>query len=252
MIDGIQSLNGTVKGLSSEQIAHAVIDVKGQVDKYAPVFIYGKINPLSEQAYTDITLNFQGIELTTFSPYSGKFAGYTIEKGMLALELNYRLSQKILKGENHIVMDQFTLGENVESPDATKLPVRLAIAILKDSRGVIDIDLPVRGEGEELSFVSFAPGSNSLSQEQQSKLAKLAKALGDRPQLRLDVVRQQSSPTVKHSLSAQSWLVFVLRRLPLLKARLPKMNKSVYSNFTAVLSIKKILMIWYCRLTRLG
>jgi hypothetical protein len=222
---GVQNLNGTIKGLSSEQIAHAVIDLKGQVDKYAPVFIYGKINPLSEQAYTDITLNFQGIELTTFSPYSGKFAGYTIEKGRLALELNYRLSQKILKGENHIVMDQFTLGEKVESPDATKLPVRLAIAILKDSRGVIDIDLPVRGdlndpefslaplilkaivnlivkaatapfkllaslvggEGEELSFVSFAPGSNSLSQEQQSKLAKLAKALGDRPQLRLDL-----------------------------------------------------------------
>lgn len=222
---GVQNLNGTIKGLSSEQIAHAVIDLKGQVDKYAPVFIYGKINPLSEQAYTDITLNFQGIELTTFSPYSGKFAGYTIEKGRLTLELNYKLSQKILKGENHIVMDQFTLGEKVESPDATKLPVRLAIAILKDSRGVIDIDLPVRGdlndpefslaplilkaivnlivkaatspfkllaslvggEGEELSFVSFAPGSNSLSQEQQSKLAKLAKALGDRPQLRLDL-----------------------------------------------------------------
>lgn len=222
---GVQNLKGTVKGLSSDQIAHADIDVKGQVDKYAPVFIYGKINPLSEQAYTDITLNFQGIELTTFSPYSGKFAGYAIEKGRLSLELNYKLSQKILKGENHIVMDQFTLGDKVESPAATKLPVRLAIAILKDSRGMIDIDLPVRGdlndpefslaplilkaivnlivkaatapfkllaalvggEGEDLSFVSFVPGSDSLSQEQQSKLVRLAKALGDRPQLRLDL-----------------------------------------------------------------
>ncbi|BBO16585.1 conserved hypothetical protein [Candidatus Brocadia pituitae] len=222
---GIQNLNGTVKGLSSEQLARADIDLKGQVDKYAPVFIQGKINPLSDQAFTDIVMNFQGIDLTTFSPYSGRFAGYKIEKGKLTLELHYKLSEKILIGENHVVMDQFTLGERVEGPDATKLPVRLAIAILKDSRGVIDINLPVRGdlndpefslaplilkafvglivkaatapfkmlgalvggEGEELGFISFAPGSSSLSQEQQEKLAKLAKALGNRPQLTLDL-----------------------------------------------------------------
>lgn len=222
---GIQNLNGTVKGLSSEQLARADIDLKGQVDKYAPVFIQGKINPLSGQAFTDIVMNFQGIDLTTFSPYSGRFAGYKIEKGKLTLELHYKLSEKILIGENHVVMDQFTLGERVEGPDATKLPVRLAIAILKDSRGIIDINLPVRGdlndpefslaplilkafvglivkaatapfkmlgalvggEGEELGFISFAPGSSSLSQEQQEKLAKLAKALGNRPQLTLDL-----------------------------------------------------------------
>lgn len=222
---GIHNLNGTIKGLSSEQLAHADIDLKGQVDKYAPVVIQGKINPLSEEAFTDIIMNFQGIELTTFSPYSGKFAGYTIEKGKLSLELHYKLSEKLLIGENHIIMDQFTLGEKVGGPDATKLPVRLAIAILKDSRGVIDIDLPVRGdlndpefrlgplilnalvnlivkaatspfkmlgalvggEGEEMDFVSFAPGSGSLSPDQQAKLGKLAKALGSRPQLTLEL-----------------------------------------------------------------
>ncbi|MBW7897402.1 AsmA family protein [Candidatus Brocadiaceae bacterium B188] len=222
---GIQDLNGTIKGLSSEQLARAEIDLKGYVDKYAPVTIQGKINPLSDQAFTDINMNFQGIELTTFSSYSGKFAGYKIEKGKLTLELHYKLSEKILIGENHIVMNQFTLGEKVDGPDVTKLPVRLAIAILKDSRGIIDINLPVRGdlndpkfrfgplilktlvnlvvkaatapfkmlgalvgsEGEELSFVSFAPGSDSLSQEQQTKLSRLAKALASRPQLRLDL-----------------------------------------------------------------
>lgn len=243
----IQNLNGTVKGLSSEQPEHADIDLKGQVDNYAPVFIQGKINPLSEQAYTDITMNFQGIELTTFSPYSGKYAGYKIEKGRLTLGLHYKLSQKILIGENHIVMDQFTLGEKVESPDATKLPVRLAIALLKDSRGVIDINLPVHGdlndpefslgplilkafvnlivkattapfkflvslvggEGEELSFVSFAAGSNSLSQEQQAKLTKLAKALGDRPQLRLDLRGTASESADRYALAERAILARV-------------------------------------------
>lgn len=240
----IQDLNGTVKGLSSEQLARADIDLKGHVDKYAPVVIQGKINPLSEQAYTDITMNFHGIELTTFSPYSGKFAGYKIEKGKLSLELQYKLSQKILIGENHIVMDQFTLGEKVESPDATTLPVRLAVAILKDSRGVIDLNLPVRGdlndpqfrlapliikafvnlivkaatspfkmlgalvgsEGEELDFVIFTPGSNALSQEQQSKLAKIAKALGERPQLILNLRGAAAESVDRHALAERAIL----------------------------------------------
>ncbi|MFO0793967.1 MAG: DUF748 domain-containing protein [Candidatus Brocadiaceae bacterium] len=244
---GIENLNGTIKGLSSEQLARADIDLKGQVDKYAPVFIQGQINPLSEQAYTDITTNFQGIELTHFSPYSGKYAGYKIEKGKLSLELHYKLSQKILIGENHVVVDQFTLGEKIESPDATKLPVRLAIAILKDSHGVIDINLPIRGdlndpqfslapliikaflnlvvkaatapfkmlgalvggEGEELEFISFAPGSNSLSQEQQSKLAKVAKALGERPQLVLNLRGTAIESVDRHGLAERTILARV-------------------------------------------
>ena len=244
---GIENLNGTIKGLSSEQLARADIDLKGQVDKYAPVFIRGQINPLSEQAYTDITTNFQGIELTHFSPYSGKYAGYKIEKGKLSLELHYKLSQKILIGENHVVVDQFTFGEKIESPDATKLPVRLAIAILKDSHGVIDINLPVRGdlndpqfslapliikailnvivkastapfkmlgalvggEGEDLEFISFAPGSNSLSQEQQSKLAKVAKALGERPQLVLNLRGTAIESVDRHGLAERTILARV-------------------------------------------
>ncbi|MCF6155323.1 MAG: DUF748 domain-containing protein [Candidatus Brocadia sp.] len=247
-ITTIQDLNGTVKGLSSEQLARADIDLKGQVDKYAPVVIQGKINPLSEQAYTDITMNFYGIELTTFSPYSGKFAGYKIEKGKLSLELQYKLSQKILIGENHIVMDQFTLGEKIESPDATTLPVRLAVAILKDSRGVIDLNLPVRGdlndpqfrlvpliikafvnliakaatspfkmlgalvgvEGEELDFVLFAPGSHALSQEQQSKLGKIARALRERPQLILNL-RGTAAESVDHYALAERAILTRIR-----------------------------------------
>ncbi|NUO09543.1 MAG: DUF748 domain-containing protein [Candidatus Brocadia sp.] len=245
---GIQYLNGTVKGLSSEQLARADIDIKGQVDTYAPVVIQGKINPLSEQAYTDIVMKFQGIELTSFSPYSGKFAGYKIEKGKLSLELHYKLSQKILIGENHIVMDQFTLGEKVESPDATSLPVRLAIAILKDSRGMIDLNLPVRGNlndpqfrlapliikafvnlivkaatspfkmlgvlvgGEELDFVIFPPGSNALSREQQTKLAKIARALGERPQLILNLRGAAAETVDRYALADRAILTRIRTR----------------------------------------
>ncbi|MDL1967785.1 MAG: DUF748 domain-containing protein [Deltaproteobacteria bacterium] len=222
---GIQGLNGTVRGLSSKSLARADVLLKGKVDKYAPVKIAGQINPLSEDAYTDLAVSFKSIELSTFTPYSGKFAGYSINKGKLSLDLNYKLSKDILVGENEIFMDQFTFGERIDSPDATTLPVHLAVALLRDREGKIDINLPVRGnlndpefsygrivvnalvnlitkivsspfdmlaglvgeDGEGLSFVEFEFGSAALGTEQIKKLEQLAKGLHERPALRLEI-----------------------------------------------------------------
>ncbi|MDL1963155.1 MAG: DUF748 domain-containing protein [Deltaproteobacteria bacterium] len=222
---GIQGLNGTVSGLSSKSLARADVLFKGKVDKYAPVKIAGQINPLSEDVYTDLAVSFKNIELSTFTPYSGKFAGYAINKGKLSLDLKYKLSENLLVGENEIFMDQFTFGERIDSPDATTLPVRLAVALLRDREGRIDIDLPVRGDlndpefsygrivvnalvnlitkivsspfdmlaglvggdGEGLSFVEFEFGSVALGTEQIRKLEQLAKGLHERPALRLEI-----------------------------------------------------------------
>jgi len=149
---GIQGLNGTVKGLSSKSLARADVLLEGKVDKYAPVKIAGQINPLSEDVYTDLALFLKNIELSIFTPYSGKFAGYAINKGKLSLDLKYKLSENLLVGENEIFMDQFTFGERIDSPDATTLPVRLAVALLKDREGRIDINLPVRGDLNDPEF----------------------------------------------------------------------------------------------------
>jgi hypothetical protein len=222
---GIEEMNGTIEGLSSEQIDSADVDLKGKVDKYAPVTISGLINPLTENAFTDIRMKFQSIELTTFTPYFGKFLGYKIDKGKLNLDLHYILSGRRLNSENHIVFDQLTLGEKVDSPDATSLPLKLAIALLKDSKGVIDLNIPVKGSlddpkfsimpivwkaflnllikavtspfklsgaligggSEDLEYVSFSRGADSLAASQQAELDSLAKALAARPGLKLDV-----------------------------------------------------------------
>lgn len=221
----IQQLNGAIRGLSSRELARADVDLKGRVDRYAPATITGKVNPLSDDAFTDLKFGFRGIEMSSFSPYSGKFAGYKIDKGKLNVELRYRLSKKVLKGENRIVIDQLQLGEQVDSPDATGLPVRLAIAILKDANGVIDLDLPVSGriddpdfhygrivwmairnvivkvatapfralasllggDDEQNSQVGFAPGSTALSPAELEKLGKLAGVLVQRQALTLEV-----------------------------------------------------------------
>jgi hypothetical protein len=206
-------------------LARADVLLEGKVNKYAPVKIAGQINPLSKDLYTDLALFLKNIELSTFTPYSGKFAGYAINKGKLSLDLKYKLSENLLVGENEIFMDQFTFGERIDSPDATTLPVRLAVALLRDREGRIDIDLPVQGDlndpefsygrivvnalvnlitkivsspfdmlagliggdGEGLSFVDFEFGSAALGTEQIRKLEQLAKGLHERPALRLEI-----------------------------------------------------------------
>jgi hypothetical protein len=244
----IQEMGGTVRGLSSEQVARADVEIAGKVDKYAPATIRGQINPLSEEAYTDILMKFEGIELTTFTPYAGKFAGYKIDRGKLNLDLRYKLNKRYLEGSNKIVLDQLTLGEEMPGPDVTSMPVKLAIALLKDSHGVIDLDIPVSGSiddpefslfpvilkailnvlwkivtapfallgslfggsGEELEYVAFLPGSDSLAADQQAKLTTIAKGLTDRPALQLDV-RGSASNTADRDVIAENMVTKKIR-----------------------------------------
>jgi hypothetical protein len=222
---GIHGLNGSIRGLSSRQNARADVRLEGKINKDSPVKIFGKLSPFSPLADTNVTLTFRDVDLTTLSPYSGKFAGYRIEKGKLSMDLNYRLRDKRLLGDNSITLDQLVLGERVDSPQATTLPIRFAIALLKDSEGKIDLKLPVSGNldnprlglgdiisnaiarmvsklvgspfvllgnflnggGEELGYVGFGPGDATLTAEEKAKLTKLAQALKQRPLLKLDI-----------------------------------------------------------------
>ena len=214
---------GTITGLSSEQWARADVDLAGRIG-VAPLRVTGKINPLGGEAFTDIKVVLGGAELPPFSPYSGRFAGFTIEKGKLGLELAYRLSAHELVAENRVLLDQFYLGQEVDSPDAVHLPLKLALAILRDGDGRIAADLPIRGRlddpdfrygrivwgalrnivikaatapfsvigdlfggGHDLSAVDFAGGSSVLDTEARARLDGLARALAERPGLRLEI-----------------------------------------------------------------
>jgi hypothetical protein len=222
----LSNLTGTIKGLSSKQLARADVDLAGRVGQAAPLKIAGTINPLSEDAFTDLTITLGGMDLTAESPYSGKYVGYGLSKGKLSLDLKYKISQKQLEAENKVLVDQLTFGEKVDSPDATSLPVKLAVALLKDRKGHIDIDLPIRGDlkdpdfkygkvvistllnlltkiaaspfalvgklvpggdDEELQFIEFPPGSAAVIDEELKKFETLLKGLEERPGLRLEI-----------------------------------------------------------------
>ena len=222
---GIVDLEGTISGLSSQRDSRAKVQLKGKVDRYAPVDITGDVNLLSAAKYSDVALNFRNMELTTFNPYSGKFAGYNISKGKLTTELRYKIDDRKLDAQHHIVVDNLEFGDKTDSKDAAPIPIKLAVALLKDRQGVIDLELPVSGSlddpkfrlgpiiwkallglltkiatapfaaigalfgggGDELAYVDFQAGSAELAANHLEQLNKLATALAERPQLRLDV-----------------------------------------------------------------
>jgi hypothetical protein len=220
----IAQLNGTVRGLSGREDARAEVKLDGRVDRYAPVAITGQVNYFAANTYTALRMKFDNMELTSFSPYSGKFAGYKIDKGKLSVDLNYLIQNRKLDAKHRVVINQIQLGEKVDSPDAVSLPVKLAIALLKDRNGVIDLDLPVSGTlddpkfrigpivwkivvnlftkivtapfallgslfggGDEIQYIDFAPGSATLAPAAAERLASLRKGLAERPALNLEV-----------------------------------------------------------------
>ncbi len=220
----VSKLGGRITGLSSAADSVADMDLRGRYANAAPVEITGKLNPLAAKSFLDIKAAITGVDLVGFSPYAGKYAGYAIEKGKLSLNVAYKLENNQLAAENNLFIDQFTFGEKVDSPDATKLPVNLAISLLKNNRGEIDLHLPISGSlddpqfsigglivkvivnlfvkavtspfallgsmfggGDELSNVEFAVGRTSLDAAATKKLESLAKALVERNSLKLEI-----------------------------------------------------------------
>ena len=221
----IQQLNGQIGTLDNQTNSVAKVDIQGTVDRYAPVTIKGSLTPFDPLKKLDITTAFKHVELTTLTPYSGKFAGYRIHKGRLNLDLHYKITDGKLNAQNKLLLEELQLGERVDSPNAVDLPIRLAIALLKDSKGRIALELPVQGDlnnpefkvgpiiwqtlrnlltravsapfnfiaglttgnAQELSEVAFLPGEFTLNPPATKSLNTLAKALQERPQLRLEV-----------------------------------------------------------------
>jgi uncharacterized protein involved in outer membrane biogenesis len=218
------NLKGSVTGLSSKEITRARMDLKGNLGYGSPIEISGTVNPLIKDFFADIKVSFKDIEMSSTSPYTARYLGYPITKGKLHFDVSYRIDHKKLTAENKLFFDQLTFGDKVESPDAITAPVTLAVSLLTDRQGQINLDIPITGSlddpefrilpiiwqiitnlitravtspfsllssltggGDEMSFVEFAFGSAELSGDEQRKIIALAKALYDRPNLKLEI-----------------------------------------------------------------
>ncbi|NQZ91580.1 MAG: DUF748 domain-containing protein [Moritella sp.] len=220
----IENIEGHVGKLSSTTTKNAELDIKAVVNKYAPMTLRGVVNPLIPEPFIDVEFVFNNFELPSMTPYSGTYAGLDINEGQLSLALKYKLEKNHLEGSNHIFIDQLHMNDTKDSDAGSLLPITLAIPLLKDSSGAIDLGVNVSGDlndpsfnvgeivlktlsnmilkavtspfsllaslvdtTEDLDKVSFASGSTTLAQTEQSKLDALAKALAQRPQIKLNI-----------------------------------------------------------------
>ncbi len=252
----------SIAGAVSEMTAGkpGVVELSARLDGTAPVEVAGRLDALSPDLLMDITASAKDIELPAFSPYAIKYAGYGIERGKLSVRLKYLVENRKLAAENNVYLDQLVFGPKVESPTATKLPVMLAVSLLKDRNGVIDIDLPISGSiddpqfsvwgiigrvivnligkaatapfallgaalgggGEELAYLEFEPGRARLDKAGTDKLGAIAKALANRPGLKLDIAGRVDPATDRDALRKLA----VERAVKAEKARSPSRDTS--------------------------
>ncbi len=221
----IHDLNGQMLALGTLEDIKTTTDIDGVVDAYGLMKIKGSLLSSNPKKFTDMEVKFQNIDMTNLSPYTGKFIGYQLKEGKMNVELNYKINASQMQGGNRIILKKLTLGEVVESEDAISAPVGLAIALLKDSEGVIDLDVSVEGDvdapefaighvvwtafknmivgvatapfrflgnmlgmdADELDNVAFEEGKSKLLPPEREKLDKLAGALADKQMLTLQV-----------------------------------------------------------------
>jgi len=246
----IHELNGVINGLSTNPATRSQLELDGRVDEFGLARIRGELNPFAPRINTDVSLVFKNVDLVSASPYSMKFAGYKIASGKISLDLNYKVRASQLEGQNSVILDQLTLGERVDSPDALKLPLELALAILKDSDGKIDLDLPVSGSlddpqfsygaivwkaitnvltrivtapfralgalfgisGDKLEAIDFDAGSAVLLPPEREKLKQVATVLTKRAQLKLAVPGQFNETADGAALKVRAVRMEVARR----------------------------------------
>lgn len=221
----LTGMGGQLTGLSSDPGTIAELDLRGKVDNAAPVEVIGRLNPFRQDKALDIHASVKDFELSGVSTYAAKYVGYGIEKGKLSADLRYKVEDRKLTATNEIFLDQLTFGDQVDSPSALKLPVLLAVSLLKNSRGEIDLKLPVGGslddpefsvaglvfkvivnligkaitspfallgsmfggEGEELAWLDFDPGFARVPEAEEAKLKAISRAMNDKPGLKLDI-----------------------------------------------------------------
>ena len=221
----IHALAGSIAGISTQPGTAGELELEGQVDEFGQARAAGRLELFDPTAFMDLKVQFANVAMPRLSPYAATFAGRKIDTGKLSLDLQYKIAQRQLQGENQIVIERLTLGDPVESASAISMPLNLAIALLEDADGRIDLGLPVSGSlddpqfsygqivwkaivnvltkivtspfralgallgggGEALDTVGFEPGAVSLAPPEREKLVRISNALSKRPALKLGV-----------------------------------------------------------------
>lgn len=227
----VTDLNGSVQGISNEPNRYASLVLNGRAARTGSLRARGQLAFADPRLNNDVSLVFKNIPLNTTNPYTMTFAGYRIDDGRIDVDLRYVTKDGQLQGKNRFVIKKIKLGDEVADYQGTRLPLGLAIALLEDSDGMIDVNIPVKGNVNDPEFsvghlvwqavktvltnvatapfralgallgvenmdaVAFVPGESALPPEGDEQLAKIAELLAKRPQSKL-VIHGSYDPSV--------------------------------------------------------
>ncbi len=272
----LHGLEGYFSTLDFESTTPSTMSIQGKIDKYGYTDIQGVILPFDIKKSAKLSVLLKNFDLTSVTPYSGKFVGYAIKSGKISMDLNYAINSANLKGSNKINIDTLNLGDKIQSPDAVNLPLGLAIALLKDSQGQIDIDLPVKGdmnnpefsyggviwravgnmitgivtapfkflgamigiEGDELKSIDFDKGSYLVISTEHEKLENLQKILSKRPNIKLELAGGYDIDFDTHELQKQKFKTIINAELYNMKLDTNSSKNDVYGTALKNLYVK--------------
>jgi uncharacterized protein involved in outer membrane biogenesis len=221
----IHSARGTIKDISSFAAAPATLAIEGRVDQTGYVKSDGTLRTSDPMASSEVTVEFRSIDMPGLTPYFADFAGYAVRSGVLDLDVRYLVKERRLVGSHKVIARDLVLGNRVDGTKDAPFPVRLAIALLKDKEGRINLEVPVEGtvdspefayrkvfwsavrtilanaatapfralgrmfgrDEDDLELVEFDPGRSDLLPADRALLARLAEQIGPRADLTLTV-----------------------------------------------------------------
>jgi len=246
----IHDLNGAIYAISNQDREISYVDIAGEVDKYGSTKLSGSVDSANPKSYLDLDFNFRNLELNALSGYSANFAGYKIDEGKLFLDLGYKIVDSKLLGQNSIIIKKIELGDKVEDENITTLPLGFAIALLEDSDGIIDIDMPVEGDidapdfkygamvlktfvnlivravaspfkflgsmmgidGEKLEYIEFEAGLASILPPEREKLDSILKIMLKRPKISLKITPQYDEMQDAFLLKREKLLLSLMKK----------------------------------------
>jgi hypothetical protein len=275
----IHDLNGVIYSITNAKNEVSYIDIAGEIDKYGSTKLKGNIDASNPKSYTDLNLNFRNLSLNSLSGYSASFAGYKIDEGKLFLDLGYEIVDSKLLGKNSIIIKKIKLGDEIKDENASSLPLGLAIALLEDGDGIIDIDMPVEGnvdapdfkygallwktfgnlilkavaspfkflgsmmgiKGDDLEYVEFEKGSSVILPPEREKLDKIVKLMVKRPKIKLAITPQYDEVQDVEMLKKDKLTKLIMKRSGIKNAKEHQniMNVALLEDIYNSMSLKK-------------
>ncbi len=220
---GLYRLDGEVRGLSSDPGRGADVNLSARLDQNSPLVVRGKIAPLAEPPQMNITVALSDYDMTNIAPFTGRYLGYAVESGKLSVDSRIGIDGSMLDSESRIRASNFFLGDSVSSDQASKAPIKLGLAVLRDRGGMIDLPVKAKGDlndpsvsvsgvilravtntmikaatspfsvlaslagGKELDHIEFVPGDDVPTDAGRAQMATLAQLLGERPSLLMNL-----------------------------------------------------------------